>query len=198
MYVSGMVAPPTDDVPVLTALDPIIDTPRLRLRPFSLDDLEAVWPYVSDPTFPVMLSWDAHPDREVTRQWLAGTIDGWAQGTDAVWAITREGTAMGAIGLHDVCYVFRAWRIDRADLGYWLAPSWWNLGYMTEAVAAVVQFAFERMRLHKITVSHLDGNHGSRRVIEKLGFRQVGVSRDDVYRNGRWWDHVRYELTRRS
>jgi ribosomal-protein-alanine N-acetyltransferase len=187
---------PTADIPVLSGLDPIIETPRLRLRPFTLEDVEAIWPYVSDPTFPVMMSWEAHADREATRQWIIRTIDGWAKGTTATWAMTIDGTACGSIGLHGVQYRKASWRVDRADLGYWLGPPRWNHGLTTEAAAAVVRYGFERMRLHKITVSCLGENDASRRVIEKLDFRPVGRARDDVFRNGRWWDHLRYELTR--
>ena len=187
---------PTPDIPVLSGLDPIIETPRLRLRPFTLEDVEAIWPYVSDPTFPVMMLWDAHADREATRQWLAHTVDGWAEGTSATWAMTIDGTACGSISLDGVRYRLAAWRVDRAEFGYWLATPHWNRGLMTEAAAAVLAYAFDRMRLHKITVGCLDGNDASRRVIEKLGFRPIGRARDDVFRSGRWWDHLRYELTR--
>ena len=85
---------PTPDVPVLSGLNPVIETPRLRLRPFTLEDVEAIWPYVSDPAFPRMMSWGAHADREATRQWLASTNQAdRATGTSAIWAMTIDGTA---------------------------------------------------------------------------------------------------------
>ena len=54
--------------------------------------------------------------------------------------------------------------------------------------------AFETLGLHKVIVGCLADNDASRRVIEKLGFRFVGRFEDDVYRDGRWHAHLRYEL----
>ena len=65
---------------------------------------------------------------------------------------------------------------------------------MSEAAAEVVRFGFETLGLHKITVGCLVGNDGSRKVIERLGFRFIGRHEDDVWRDGAWHTHLRYEL----
>ena len=46
-----------------------------------------------------------------------------------------------------------------------------------------------------VTVGCFAENDASRRVIEKLGFRYVGRAEDDVWRDGQWRSHLRYELT---
>jgi ribosomal-protein-serine acetyltransferase len=58
-----------------------------------------------------------------------------------------------------------------------------------------VRCGFELIGLHKVTVGCIAENAGSRRVIEKLGFRPVGRLEDDVWRDGCWWSVLRYELT---
>src|SRR5204863_5466253 len=109
--------------------------------------------------------------------------------------IEVEGRAMGTIGLDGIQFELRAWRVDQAELGYWIAPPLWGRGLMTEAAQAVMRCGFETIGLHKITVGCLADNAASRRVIEKLGFRLVGRREDDVWRDGRWWSVLRYELT---
>lgn len=169
-------------------------TPRLVLRPLEVADAAALWPYVSDPELPRFMSWEAHRSLGETEAWLASVVDARARGTDLVWAIEHDGAAAGTIGLDGVTRQFRAWRIDRAELGYWLAPPLHGRGLVTEAAAAVIAHGFGALALHKITVSCIAENDASRRVIEKLGFRFVGLRRAHLERHGRWWDLRQYEL----
>jgi RimJ/RimL family protein N-acetyltransferase len=65
---------------------------------------------------------------------------------------------------------------------------------MTEAAGAAVRFGFGPLALHKITTGCVADNAASKRVIEKLGFRSVGTQREHLFRHGRWWDHLEFEL----
>ena len=186
--------PPRPSIPKLDDLDTVIHTARLTLRPFRDGDVDEIWPWVSDPAFPRNMSWSAHVDRNETRAYLASTRAQLAQGTGIVWAIEHDGRACGSIGLESIVWQLRAWRVDRAELGYWLAPPLWGHGLMTEAALAVVRFGFDTLALHKIRVQCLGDNDPSRRVIEKVGFRQVGRREEDVWRDGKWHAHLLYEL----
>ncbi len=188
--------PPRTEIPTLAALDPFIRTPRLLLRPLAESDVDALWPYVSDPELPRMMSWSAHTERDQTLAFVRHKLEVRAQGTAMGWAIEHEGAARGLIALDEITWAFRAWRVDRAELGYWLAPPLWGRGLMTEAAGAATRFGFETLGLHKITVGCVEENVGSRRVIEKVGFRFLARHVDDFWRDGRWWSHLRYELTR--
>jgi ribosomal-protein-alanine N-acetyltransferase len=187
--------PPRGKIPRIAELDLVLTTARLRLRPIQETDVDDLWPYASDPAVPRMMSWSAHTDRSQTLDFIrhvSGTLTG---NTGVTWVIEHDGRAMGCVGLDDLEFEFRAWRLDRAELGYWIAPPLWGRGLMTEAAHAVVRCAFEMIGLHKVTCGCLVDNVGSRRVIEKLGFRPVGRREDDVWRDGRWWSVLRYELT---
>jgi ribosomal-protein-alanine N-acetyltransferase len=188
-------APPRADIPSLPSLALVIRTPRLVLRPPAPSDIEGLWPYVSDPELPRMMSWSAHTSRDETAAWLRIVTEERAQGSAVTWIIEHEGAVAGTIGLAGIRYAFRAWRVDRAELGYWLAPPLHGRGLITEAATAVMRFGFETLGLHKLTVGCIEENVGSRRVIEKLGFRWVGRLVDDVWRDGRWWAHLRWEMT---
>jgi [ribosomal protein S5]-alanine N-acetyltransferase len=187
-------APPRADIPAPSELEPVLRTERLVLRPFVEDDVESLWPYVSDPELARHMSWAAHTQRHETLDFVRSRIEAAAAGTDLTLAVVHDDRAQGCIGLHGMAWEMRAWRVDRAELGYWLAPPLWGRGLITEAARAVVDFGFATLGLHKITVGCLDGNQGSQRVIEKLGFRFVGRLVDDAWRDGAWWSHLRYEL----
>ena len=187
--------PPRPTIPNIASLPLVMETTRLKLRPFSVEDVEDIWPTVSDPQFPQFMSWEAHKTKDETREWLEGAARVVSSNEELKWAIEHEGKVIGQIGLHDIVWQARAFRMDRGVLGYWLATAHQRKGIMTEAVQAVVRFAFDTMGLHKVVVTCFAENVGSRRVIEKVAFRWVGRAEDDVWRDGKWHAHLLYELT---
>jgi|MudIll2142460700_1097286.scaffolds.fasta_scaffold582228_2 ribosomal-protein-alanine N-acetyltransferase len=187
--------PPRSSIPNISQLPLVIETAHLKLRPWSTDDVEDIWPIVSDPEFPKLMSWEAHKDKSETRAWLDAASRVVASNEEVKWAIEHEGKAIGSIGFHEITWKVRAFRLDRAELGYWLSPAHQRKGFMTEAVQAIVRFGFETIGLHKIMITCMAENIASRRVIEKASFRWVGRSEDDVWRDGKWHAHLIYELT---
>lgn len=82
-------------------------------------------------------------------------------------------------------------RIDvehkRAEISYELVPGWWNLGIMTEVLSKVCTYALNEMQLHSLE-ANIDPRHSaSRRVLEKLGFRNEAHFRENWWHEG-WWD----------
>src|SRR5689334_17580536 len=97
-----MPSPPPRSIPTLSKLNLVIETGRLKLRPWRADDLEDIWPTVSDPEFPKLMSWYAHESKERTREWLEAVS---ALSDEAVtWAIEHEGKAIGSIGFHELMW----------------------------------------------------------------------------------------------
>ncbi len=190
-----MLSPPPGPIPELAKLPLVVDTPRLKLRPIALADVDDLWPHVSNPELPRMMSWSAHGDVRETRAFVESQIAGLASGTTMTWAIVHDGRASGCIGFDGIRWEFRAWRIDRAELGYWLAPSLWGKGLMSEAALAATKWGFETLGLHKITIGCVDGNVASQKIIERLGFRFLAMFEEDFWRDGRWQHHRRYEMT---
>ena len=188
-------APPRVKITKLDELDLVLTTGRLRLRPLLESDVDAIWPYVSNPQLCRLASWRAHTDRSQTREQIQRFTEGFAKGACVPWAIEHDGRVIGCINLEGIQYELRAWRINRAELGYWIAPEYWGTGMMTEAASAVLRCTFEMIGLHKLAGGCIAETIGSRRVIEKLGFRPVGRLEDDVWHDGRWWSILRYELT---
>lgn len=75
-------------------------------------------------------------------------------------------------------------------LGYKLDQTCTNRGYMTEAIRLVTEYAFGELRLHRIEANVMPWNTPSLRVLEKNGYEREGISREYLYINGKWEDHV--------
>ena len=189
-----MSSPPPRPIPRLSELPLVLETQRLVLRPLVADDARALHAYASDPEVARWMSWAAHADLAETEAFVESQVAALEAGTDLTWAIVHDGSARGCIGLGAIRWVFRAWRVDRAELGYWLGRPLWGQGLVSEAAFAAAQFAFETLGLHKLTIGCIEGNEPSRHIIEKLGFRFLARFEEDFWRDGRWWAHLRYEM----
>ena len=93
---------------------------------------------------------------------------------------------IGAIGLHlDI-------ENHKAEVGYWLGKSFWNKGYVSEALQKVLKFGFEELNLNKIYASHFLHNPASGKVLEKNGFVYEGTLYQEIFKNNQFLDIKRY------
>ena len=84
---------------------------------------------------------------------------------------------------------------ERAELGYWIGRPYWGRGYATAAARWLLAYGFERMDLDVVVARCFAMNQASARIIEKLGFRFVGVETSRT-RKRPAGPVRRYELTR--
>lgn len=172
---------------------PRIETERLVLRGFTMDDLADFNAYCQNPDVGPNAGWPPHQSLEESGEVLRSFIQG-----GQVWAICEResGRVIGSLGLHPD----KRRDLDFSScrmLGYALAKSSWGHGYMTEAVRAALRYAFEELRLQLVTVYHFAYNQRSRRVIEKVGFVSEGTLRRAFVRyDGRIFDECSYSMTR--
>jgi len=118
------------------------------------------------------------------------------QGTDYTFFIFvdegRKEELVGGITLSNI----RRRAAQFGTLGYWMGERWAGKGLMTEAVGALLPYAFEGLNLHRVHAAFLPHNMASRRVLEKNGFREEGFAEKYLQIDGRWADHVLFGLTR--
>ncbi len=81
-----------------------------------------------------------------------------------------------------------------ATLGYWMGEPYAGKGYMSAAVRAVIGYAFDKQGLHRIEAACLPNNEPSKRLLERVGFRQEGYARSYLNINGQWRDHLLFAL----
>jgi len=82
-----------------------------------------------------------------------------------------------------------------AQLGYWIDAANGGRGLMSEGVELALDFAFERLRLHRVQAAVMPHNRPSRRILAKRGFREEGYAERYLRIGGVWEDHVIYGLT---
>jgi len=174
---------------------PTLHTARLRLRPFSEADADAIYALQSNPH--VLRYWDAPPWQERARaeRFLAVCRRMAEEGTGARLAIERA-AAGGFIGW---CALFE-WNPDyrSAGLGYCFVEAAWGQGFATEAAGAMLQWAFDTLDLNRVQAETDTRNIASGRVLEKLGFVREGTLRQNCVVDGDVSDSWVYGLLRRD
>jgi [ribosomal protein S5]-alanine N-acetyltransferase len=149
-----------------------IETERLTLRPPAMADAPAIFDgYARDPEVVRYLTWSAHESIERTHTFLRRCDARRRSGEAFSWALTLKGEdhPIGMLELRPTGY--------KADVGFVLARSYWNRGYMTEALRAVVARALAQPELYRVWAICDVENSASARVLEKAGFRREGTLR---------------------
>ncbi len=105
---------------------------------------------------------------------------------------TADDALLGGITLSNL----RRGVAQTATLGYWIGAVHARQGYVTEALGAVLEFAFRRLGLHRIEAACLPHNEASRRLLLKCGFQEEGFAREYLRINGSWQDHQLFAILR--
>ena len=165
-------------------LPDIIETARLRLRPFRLQDVDDVLIYASDPEWARYLPVPQPYTKTDAEQFIAGQVllD---RAVHPAWAIEHAGAAIGGINIR--------FHFDHhvGEMGYSIARSYWGQGLATEAARAVMAAAFAAYAsLNRLRAMADARNIASLRVMEKLGMVREGVLRQNRLMRGELIDEV--------
>jgi ribosomal-protein-alanine N-acetyltransferase len=113
------------------------------------------------------------------------------QGIALTWVILYGGQFAGELTVWHI-----VWGSCRsAELGYWIDSKFAGRGIMPTALAMGVDHCFQVMGMHRLEAGIRPENAASRRVVEKLGFRDEGIRVRQVHIDGAWRDHVCYAIT---
>lgn len=145
---------------------PVLETKRLALRAPRLEDAKTVATLANDRRIAENTARIPHPYKMSDAE---GFISGANKaGGEAVFLITlRDKTVIGACGVR--------LQDETPDLGYWLGVPHWGNGYATEALHAVIDYAFTDLAHKALQAGARVTNPASRRVLEKCGFQWTGV-----------------------
>ena len=159
---------------------PTLVTDRLTLRPFRRPDAEEVQRLAGAREVASTTLTIPHPYPDgAARTWIASHRSDWDAGEAVIFAIATDDEGLvGAVGM------FLTLEHRRAELGYWIGEPYWGCGYATEAAGAMLDFAFDRLGLHRVEAQYLVRNPASRRVLEKIGMRHEGTRREHIIKWG--------------
>lgn len=113
------------------------------------------------------------------------------QGTEVTFAIRKDdGEMIGVVGADSL----EIGASHRAEIGYWLAKPYWGQGIMTDAVGVYVRYAFDELKLLRLTAHVFQFNVGSARVLGKNGFKLEGQLRKHFRKNEKLYDAYLFGL----
>ncbi len=183
-----------EDAPRLPAL-PTLNTERLTLTIGGPEDATGMVRFLRENRAH-LAPWDPpHPEGfETLEFWLrqmALSRRDFTEGRSARFIIrARGGDPRGPIlGRCNFSNVIRG-PLGTCFLGYSLDHRVEGRGYMTEALGAAIDYAFEGFKLHRIQANYIPTNERSGRVLRRLGFTIEGYARDYLFIDGAWRDHI--------
>ncbi|HYG99939.1 MAG TPA: GNAT family N-acetyltransferase [Terriglobales bacterium] len=181
--------------PEMVRYIPEIVTERLLLRALRPTDEIDVFSYARDPEVANHTLWEPHENLNDTRVFLAFVAEQHRSGRSFIWAIVhnRDRRVIGTVGL--TAYVPNH---ARAEMGFAIARPYWNQGYTTEAVKAMLSFALRDLGLNRVEAFCKLENIGSARVMEKAGMRFEGILRGREFIKGRYEDVRMYAMLKQD
>lgn len=156
---------------------PVIETTRLRLRPFTRDeaDVDALFAMFREPDVSRYWSAPTMTDRAEARQLIREIFEEFEDGHLHEWALERRDVP-GLIGSCSLAHLDFDNR--RGEIGFALQRSAWGQGYMSEMLPALIDHAFGALALHRLEADVDPRNAASLRTLEKLGFQVEGHLRE--------------------
>ncbi|WP_062464180.1 GNAT family N-acetyltransferase [Demequina soli] len=180
-----------------------LETARLLLRPFRLDDEADVHVYASDPAVCRFTEWGPNSEDD-TRAWVA---DAAAAGIPAHWAITLRhdalgaggtiaaGTVVGGVGVYGEGRGPLEASPQIRELGWVVRRDLWGRGIATEAVHAVIDALEEDATLEQVHARCRPEHKASAKVMNHLGLTLLRRIENDILRDGQWMHSDLYART---
>ena len=146
---------------------PVLETARLRLRPFGKEDVEDYAELHSDPEVLRYVGGGEPWDRGRSWRHLAFLLGHWQLRGAGMWAVEQRATGafLGTVGFAAP----EGW--PGFELAWTLARRWWGQGYATEGARAALSYAFTALDTGRVISLIHPENRASIRVAERIGER---------------------------
>ena len=150
----------------------MMETERLILRPWSMDDVDCLYKYASDGRVSELALWPRHTSVEMSREVIEKIFipnrDSFAM------VLKTTGEPIGCIGLVPEGEEHHLVDFAEREVGYWIGYPYWGKGLTTEALKAVIGYCRNHLMLGSVLATVDVKNVASQRVIEKCGFSHIG------------------------
>jgi ribosomal-protein-alanine N-acetyltransferase len=176
---------------------------RVGLRPLRMRDAMA-WTEVRVRNERWLSPWEGRPESQPPASWadrhtgvvyaamLRNARREARAGRSLPLAITYDGRFAGQVTASNVV----RGAFDSASVGYWVDSAVAGRGVLPTALALLVDHCFQVVGLHRIEANIRPENTASRRVVEKLGFREEALHLRYLFIDGAWRDHLSFAVTR--
>lgn len=174
---------------------PRLDTPRLTLRALRRRDARDMFEYARDPLVSQHVLWDTYVSISQAKFYIKQAKRQYQRGFPGIFAIEHKesGKMIGTIG-----FMWIQSEHKSAEVGYSLNRHYWNQGYMTEALGALLRYAFDTLQLNRVECQFEVDNPASGRVMEKVGMHYEGTLRQRLRNKGRFVDVKLYAILKKE
>ena len=172
---------------------PDLETEDLILRKPRLRDAKDIFSYASDPEVARYVLWEPHRSVSETASFIRDLRARIRAGCPSSWVVVLRGTGtvIGTVG-----FVWYSAENNAAELGYSFSREYWNHGYATQALRAVIDAVFSSLPLNRLEAQHDVRNPASGRVMQKCGLTQEGILRGRILNKGEYVDTALYSILR--
>nr|BDT29881.1 GNAT family N-acetyltransferase [Bacteriovorax sp. HI3] len=169
-----------------------IQTTNLILRPFQLSDADELHVFCSDLSNVEHMDWGPNTLEETQKFLLEATAlqkDKNPKVFNFAITLKSSGCVIGS------CSIWIRSEVHRhGGFGYILNKQFWRKGYGAELAEALLEFGFSTLKFHRISATCFPGNLGSKRLLEKVGLKQEGYLREELYVRGQWRDSLLFSI----
>jgi RimJ/RimL family protein N-acetyltransferase len=169
---------------------PFLIGKKVYLRGLEESDLENIQRWLCDSGVTKLLfQGDIPPNLHLMKEEFHKKM---SQNNEIVFAIVSKANNLhvGWAGIYEINWVSR-----NGELRFFIGEKkHWRKGLTTESVSLLIDYAFNKLNLHRVYGGANIENHGSVKIFRKLGFSQEGISKEGHYRNGRYYDLIRFGL----
>ncbi len=169
---------------------PELTTERLLLQQVKPEDQQFIFEGLSHPeVIPFYgVKYDTFEAAKAQLDWYNKIYE---EGSGISWMIVDRQTKkeIGDISV----YLYKP-EHNKAEIGFWLLPQFWNKGYASEAMQAVIHYWKQEKGLHRLEAFVEEGNSASSRLLEKAGFQYEGKMIDCEIKNGKYISLLIYGL----
>ncbi len=162
-----------------------IETERLIIRKFTLDDWQFVYEYTSDINVMKYMPEDIFSEKDSKAFVIKNSSE---NAMHFPVLLKNDQTLIGHIAFH------KYFGEHTYEIGWVFNPKYYNKGYASEAAHSILKYGFETMKLHRIIATCHPDNIPSYRVMEKIGMRREGFFKKCIPKGNEWWDEYYYAL----
>ncbi|MBB3110078.1 RimJ/RimL family protein N-acetyltransferase [Paenibacillus phyllosphaerae] len=172
----------------------MLETERLLLRDFVMEDWQHVHVYASDPAVAVHMLWGPNTEAD-TRGYLELMADQQSESPRKAFELAvvlkATNTLIGGCGLHIAAP-------HQGEIGYCFNPQYWGNGFASEAASALLAFGFDTLDLNRIYATCRPANTASANVMKRLGMTYEGHLREHLWAKGKWHDSYLHSILKKE